>query len=107
MTRAYLELVGVQVTHSKAARRYRIENVYARRVGNAYKGFATMKGYDMTLSGRFDKVAQCMMDAYAPVIKSVWNQDNRRTESFYLQFVVSFRPDKVGLTGHWVHWAEW
>ena len=107
MTRAYLELVGVQVTHSKAAHRYRIENVYARRAGNTYKGTAIMKGYDMKLSGHFDDIARCMMDAYAPVIKNIWNQDLKRTQSFYLQFVVSFKPDKVGLTGRWWHWAEW
>lgn len=107
MTRAYLELVGVQVTHSKAARRYRIENVYARRIGNEYKGFATLKGYDMTLPGRFYTVVRCMMDAYAPCIRSVWHQDNRRTESFYLQLVVAFKPEKVGLVGPWEHWAEW
>lgn len=107
MTRTYLELVGVQVTHSKAARKYRIENVYARRVGNAYEGFAIMKGYDMTLSGRFSKVVDCISDAYAPVIKGVWRQENRRVDSFYLQFVVAFRPEKIPLPGPWEHWAEW
>jgi len=107
MRKTYLELVGVQVTHSKPTGMYRIENVYARRTGNKYGGCATMKGYDMALTQRFDRVAQCMMEAYAPVIKNVWNQDNRRSQSFYLQFVVTFTPDKVGLTGRWWHWAEW
>ena len=107
MTRGYLELVGVLVTHSKAARRYCIENVYARRIGNEYKGYATLKGYDMTLSGRFDTVVRCMMDAYAPCIKHVWQKDNRRYSRWYLQFVVAFRPEKVGLVGPWEHWAEW
>ena len=107
MKRAYLELVGVQVTHSKPTKRYRIDNVYVRRVGNEYKGVATMRGYDMSLHRRFRGIAQSMMDAYAPVIKSVWQQDNRRSNSFYLQFVVAFRPEKVGLIGDWYHWAEW
>jgi len=107
MRKAYLELVGVQVIHSKPTKKYRIENVYAQRTGNTYGGCVTMKGYDMALAQRFDRVAECMMDAYGPVIKSVWNQDNRRVESFYLQFVDGFRPDKVGLTGRWWHWGEW
>jgi len=107
MTKQYLELVGVLVAHSKPAKTYRIDYVYARRVNNEYDGFATMKGYDMTLALRFCKVVHSLLDAYAPVIKHVWNQDNRRTESFYLQFVVAFRPDKVGLIGRWEHWAEW
>ena len=107
MTRTYLELVGVQVTHSKPSKRYRIEHVYARRVGNAYKGFATMKGYDMALHMPFKRIVGSLAEAYAPVLKSMWSQDNPRAHSWYLQFVVAFRPEKVGLTGHWDHWAEW
>jgi len=106
MNRTYLELVGVQVTHSKAARQYRIENIYARRVANEYIGFALMKGYDMTLYTRFQTIVDGLMAAYAPVIKTVWQQDHRRHRSYYLQFVVAFRPEAVGLDGRWVPWAE-
>ena len=66
-----------------------------------------MNGYDMTLHIPFSEVVHSVMDVYAPVIKSVWQQDNRRIDSFYLQFVVAFRPEKVGLRGNWSHWAEW
>lgn len=107
MRRTYLELVGVQVTHSKPSKVYSINNVYVRRVGKVYKGVATMQGYDMTLHTRFTDIVQSIMNAYTPVIKSVWQQDNRRSNSFYLQFVVAFRPEKVGLVGQWKHWAEW
>jgi len=107
MSRTYLELVGVQVLHIKPAKRYRIENVYARRVNGQYKGFATMKGYDMTLVSPFERVAQCVMDAYAPVVKNVWTQVDSATESYYLQFVRCFRPSYVGLDGLWTHWAQW
>jgi len=107
MTRAYLELIGVLVIHSKPSRTYRIDNVYARRVANEYKGTATMKGYDMTLHTCFSDIVHSMIDAYAPVIKSVWQQNNSRSNSYYLQFVVAFRPKKVGLVGSWFHYAEW
>ena len=107
MTRAYLELVGVQVSHSKPASIYRIDNLYVRRIKGTYQGTGTMQGYDMTLHDRFTNIVQAMMRAYAPVIKSVWEQDSRRTHIFFLQFVVAYPPEKLGLRGNWTHWAEW
>jgi len=106
MNKAYLELIGVQVVHCKPLKSYRIENVYARRCNGRYEGFATMKGYDMTLILPFKVVVQNLTDAYAPVIKCIWVQADAATESYYLQFVVCFRPSYIGLEGRWTHWAQ-
>ena len=107
MTRPYLELVGVQATNTKRFKLYHIDYIYVRRIDNEYKGYAIMKGYDMTLTMPFHTITTSLMDVYGSVLKNVWRQDDRRNESFYLQFVVAFRPEKVGLTGYWEHWAEW
>jgi len=107
MTKTYLELVGLQVIGSRLADCYRIENIYVRTNGKEYGETYTMKGYDMPLKDKFQRVVQSLMDAYAPAIKHVWKQQDGVSQIFYLQFVKAFGPDIIDCGGRWYHWAEW
>ena len=105
MTRQTLELVGVQVTHSKPTGMYRIDNVYARAPVDVFSGCAIMKGYDLALVEDFALVARAMMDAYAPAIETIWRQDTKRIARYYLQFYPTYGPRRCGTAGSWKVWA--
>jgi len=107
MTRGYRELVGVQVTFSKVASTYSLTHYYRWKSGKEQSGVLSMRGYDMDRASTPEAIADSLRNAYAPVVLSIWKQDELASSAELLQFTVGARPDELGLPGTWTLWAEW
>lgn len=106
MKRPYLELVGVQLTNARVSHLYHIDNIYRIVADGSFTATIVQKGYDMPLQERFESLCHKMADAYAPVLKVLWEQSGTHVDKVYLQFGDADLPLVVGLFGRWRQVAE-
>lgn len=106
MKRGYNELVGLQATFSRVVSNYRLTHLYRWRKNGVISEAGSMRGYEMKRHCTIAKLANSLMDAYAPATLSIWKQTTKYNIEMYLQFEVGNTPDKLGLLGEWIHWAQ-
>lgn len=106
MTSKALELVGIQVTHSKPTGLYRIDTVYTGWPVDLFSGCKVVTGLESKLAETFVVVLRGIMDAYAPVIVNIYQNDTRTASRFFFSFYPTFGPERCGMRGSWTLWAE-
>ncbi len=107
MTREYNELVGLQVTFSKAVSRYSMTHYYRWQTNGVTTEEGVFRGYDMERHEPIPACLDCLRRAYAPAILNIWQKATEGCFSEYFQFVPAATPVDMRLDGEWTHWAQW
>ena len=106
MTKAYRELVAIQVTFSKVVSEYSLAHFYRWQSKDWTSGTIVMQGYDMARVESVETITECLRKAYTPAIINIWKQDVLASTSEVMQFTEAASPDFLGLDGPWTHWAQ-